>query len=405
MSYTVSSDPTGSIEAYMGNDYNVLYNNTEVNTVPDLSKTDKMGMKCREIYDGNASSVSVIYPGNGVHLNGKTADIVWKPIESANYYRVIFSDNSSLSDAEEVWCMENRMRKSCDVSVSAETNYYYRVEAFHADESEPFAVSGVMSLSFNRYTQEDDVLLVSKLGTAKKSNWTATEHAGQNYPTSKPPAGDNAQIATMSDSDGGYIEFNAAGTGKAYTFSFITDQALKEWSQIEDKSGVYDENTVISASGRVRLPSEETFGSYVQIPVLNFRPADTAENQTLGAWGKSALLRIKKENGAYVLYKVMLAGQGEKAVKVGEVAANELFGKWIDFSIYVDMTSGAANCSLGKYAMQINLADDLNGVYVAQQAWNTENYLAWFDFVLGTDSESESVMDVRDVEVSRVCKN
>ena len=118
-----------------------------------------------------------------------------------------------------------------------------------------------------------------------------------------------------------------------------------------------------------------------------------------GGHGKAAMFRIAKENEKYVLYKELNV-MDKPLTKIGECSENDLFGRWIDVSVDINMETGVATlCFDNKYTETIDM--NQNSWEDTGYSWNSRNYLRFYDLVFVGDGTKGFTADIKDISVTR----
>lgn len=391
--YYSYENPEISVPQYEGNDYNVVYNNTERDTINlnDIEYFSRIGMQSVPQYENKSSGLEIIYPKqSGALVSGNVIEAVWKRADNATSYRIIVSDSADMNNIlYEKPLTDNRVMQSVQTYPQKTSTYYYKIEAYNSRMGdEPIAQSSVNEITFDAYTQQKDEELITKEKSNLASSWLGT--VGTQYIRN---ASDSCNVIQMSD-DGQYVRFTADSQNVNHRLVY----GKYPYDSVEKYNSVYDPSTTISTSLKIRFPNKDKFGDYADAPFIHMSPS-VFSDMSYGGHGKAAFFRIQKSDDKYILYKG-LAVKANPVTKIGEYTSNELFGRWIDVTVDINIDTKTAYMTFdNKYTAELNMDEISWGD--SGYSWNKGNYLRFYDFILRGDGNNDFVMDVKDVTAAR----
>ncbi|MEG1441378.1 MAG: hypothetical protein RSC29_01815, partial [Oscillospiraceae bacterium] len=206
--------------------------------------------------------------------------------------------------------------------------------------------------------------------------------------------------ATQMNDNGQYVRFTGKANLDNAKYRFVLGK--NPYTEIENKSNVFDPATNVITECEIRFPNKENFGVSADVPVILFSVPTLATNPQIGADSKFIYFRIKSENGKYVLYTGEY-GRNTPLTKLYEYTENELFGRWIKIKIDVDMQRGISTLSFddGLYTKtcDMNKSDWQESTY-----WNNENFVRFLDFALIANNVNDFILDIKNVSMKRQVK-
>lgn len=385
-------NPEENIPQNNGNDYSVSYNNREETSInlSEISYFDKIGIVSEPKYENTSDKIEIVYPNITEKISGKILEAVWKDIDNATGYRLTVSDKADMSNVlYEKPLIENRATQEVQIYSDKDVTYYYQISALNSKaENEVIALSDVKAVTFNKYTQLEDIVILSPEKTNIVSTWTAAEGNQYIRHLSK-----TCTLTQMSD-EGSYIRFDTDGREVKNRMIY----GKNPYDEVEKMKSIYDPKTTVSTMLKVRFPDKDKFGKYVSLPFIQMSPSKFAD-VSYGSHGKAAMFRIAKEDEKYVLYKELNV-MDKPLTKIGECSENDLFGRWIDVSVDINMETGVATlCFDNKY----NETIDMNQISWEDTgySWNSGNYLRFYDLVFVGDGTKGFTADIKDISVTR----
>lgn len=386
-------NPQNGVLSYENNDYSVIYNNVAQDSI-DLSEVEyfnRIGLISEPEYDNVSSELEFVYPKENIGvISGSIIETVWKDIDNATSYKIIVSDKDDMSNVlYEKPLIDNRATQQVQTYPLKETTYYYKIEAYNSRaENNPVAQSPIRSVTFEEYNQNNDAEVITTDKSNLASSWLCTE--GTQY-IRRISSTDNA--GQMND-EGEYVRFTADSRNVQHRLVYGKNQ----YNSVERYDSAYDPNTIIGTTLKVRFPEADKFGEYADIPFFHLSPSKFSD-MSYGAHGRAAFFRIESSDGKYILYKG-LAVRTNPTEKLGEYTADELFGRWIDVSIDINVKTGMATMAFdGKYTTEMNMDEHSWGD--DNYKWNSGNHLRCYDFVLKGNNKNDFVVDIKDAMVNR----
>lgn len=388
--YYTTENPEEGVTQFDGNDYSVMYNNTAADGTSDetAEKIGNAGIRRSVVYS-DSGNIDFLYPVEDTQRRSDNKiEVCWKNTDCVDYYKIVIAEDSAFENiVEEKWINDCRYSRELQTYPSREAVYYYRVEAYNfANSRELVGKSNVRTITFDKYKQTENKIIISSEQSNNSDFWRGA--VGNEYVRK---FDSNAYTEQGND----YVSFNTSDNSKAYRY---IRNSTDEYRSAESILNCCAPDTTVEVSMQIMIPDENSFGEYIDIPHISFSPWKYASSEA-GKSGQSLYFRIKKSGDEYIIYRgVGNVPNTMPALRtVGRLTKDDLFGKWIDINISVNMKDGTASGSFGNVTAEF----EINGCTEYTYQWNSESFLRHFDIAVNPIGTNNSKFYVRNAEAVR----